>query len=179
MPLSNLKKLIERNYGWALAIDFVHPNSQAVFWYRSAHKEEPRLGEVGVDEGEDQANRLGIGRSARHLYDDLCNYLTDHPNDAVAHFLLQQPTHSGLIRRMQNVSDTVYGEIHANLLDKEMLPIDLLRCKLATFGASKFDPRSSLWLRITLFQGAPLLKNIGDENADDWFMPVAPKAIDY
>ena len=36
-----------------------------------------------------------------------------------------------------------------------MRPIDLLRCKLAMFGAQKFDPRSDRWLRITLFQGAP------------------------
>ena len=37
----------------------------------------------------------------------------------------------------------------------EMLPIDLLRCKLAFFGATRFDPRSDRWVRISLFQGAP------------------------
>ena len=36
-----------------------------------------------------------------------------------------------------------------------MRPIDLLRFKLAFFGASRFDPRSDRWLRICLFQGAP------------------------
>jgi hypothetical protein len=36
-----------------------------------------------------------------------------------------------------------------------MLPIDLLRCKLAFFGATRFDPRSDRWVRISLFQGAP------------------------
>ena len=30
-----------------------------------------------------------------------------------------------------------------------------MRCKLAFFGASHFDPRSDKWVRISLFQGAP------------------------
>ena len=36
-----------------------------------------------------------------------------------------------------------------------MLPIDLMRCKLAFFGAGRFDPRSDRWVRISLFQGEP------------------------
>ena len=48
-----------------------------------------------------------------------------------------------------------YAEIRDNLLGAELRPIDMLRCKLAMFGARKFDPRSDRWLRITLFQGAP------------------------
>ena len=42
------------------------------------------------------------------------------------------------------------------------MPIDMLRLKLSFFGALKFDPRSDKWLRICMFQGAPLpekLKN--------------------
>jgi hypothetical protein len=48
-----------------------------------------------------------------------------------------------------------------------MLPIDLLRCKLAFFGAVKFDPRSDRWLRITLFQHAPLISELQAREADD------------
>jgi hypothetical protein len=48
-----------------------------------------------------------------------------------------------------------YGEIRDNLLDAGMLPIDILRCKLAFFGATRFDPRSDRWVRISLFQGMP------------------------
>jgi hypothetical protein len=35
------------------------------------------------------------------------------------------------------------------------MPIDILRCKLAFFGATRFDPRSDLWVRISLFQNEP------------------------
>ena len=41
-----------------------------------------------------------------------------------------------------------------------MRPIDILRFKLSFFGACKFDPKSNLWTRITLFQGVPLPKNL-------------------
>ena len=47
------------------------------------------------------------------------------------------------------------AEIRDNVLDQTMLPIDILRCKLAFFGATRFDPRSDLWVRISLFQGQP------------------------
>ena len=48
-----------------------------------------------------------------------------------------------------------YAEIRDNVLDQGMLPIDILRCKLAFFGATRFDPRSDLWVRISLFQDQP------------------------
>ena len=75
---------------------------------------------------------------------------------------------------MQSMAKTHYGEIQANLLDREVLPMHLLRCKLAFFGVSKFDPRSRLWVRNTMFQGAPLLEDIGQPFEDDWFLPLAP-----
>ncbi|MNP76349.1 hypothetical protein D3C76_1735700 [compost metagenome] len=69
----------------------------------------------------------------------------------------------------------MYGEIRANLLDRTLLPIHLLRCKLAFFGAGKFDPKSSRWVRITLFQGAPLVSEIGQTFDDDWNFAVMPQ----
>ena len=42
----------------------------------------------------------------------------------------------------------------------------MLRLKLSFFGALKFDPRSDKWLRICMFQGAPLpneLKNFDQQ----------------
>ena len=45
------------------------------------------------------------------------------------------------------------------------MPIDMLRLKLSFFGAVKFDPKSNKWLRISMFQGAPLpneLKKFND-----------------
>ena len=71
-----------------------------------------------------------------------------------------------------------YGEIRANLADIDMLPMDLLRCKLSFFGVSKFDPKSKLWVRNTMFQGAPSVADIGKPFKDDWCFPVASELSD-
>ena len=60
-----------------------------------------------------------------------------------------------------NYQKQPYGEIRSNVLAKNFYPIDILRLKLSFFGAVKFDPKSDRWLRITLFQGAPLLDTAG------------------
>jgi len=70
------------------------------------------------------------------------------------------------------MSETFYGEIQANLLHKDVLPIHLLRCKLSFFGVGKFDPKSKLWVRNTMFQGAPIIEDIQSNYQDDWFFPV-------
>ena len=60
-----------------------------------------------------------------------------------------------MARRLQQSAKAPYGEIQDNLLAEDMLPIDILRCKLAFFGASHFDPRSDKWVRISLYKGEP------------------------
>jgi hypothetical protein len=47
------------------------------------------------------------------------------------------------------------------------VPIDMLRLKLSFFGAVKFDPRSDKWLRINMYQGAPLPHEMKRSN-DTW-----------
>jgi hypothetical protein len=58
------------------------------------------------------------------------------------------------------------------------VPVDLLRCKLAYFGASKFDPKSDRWTRIAMFQGAPFFQELAEVDPDDWAFPVflSPKS---
>ena len=53
-------------------------------------------------------------------------------------------------------------------------PLDILRFKLANFGAAKFDPKSALWTRITMFQGAPLPEELDGDLTDDWWLPTLP-----
>ncbi len=72
---------------------------------------------------------------------------------------------------MQTVARHPYGEVRDNLVADGVRPIDLLRCKLAFFGAARFDPRSDLWTRIVLYQGAPCADELTVANADDGFLP--------
>ena len=76
-----------------------------------------------------------------------------------------------LVRRIQISARHPYAEVRDNLLSAQMRPIDLLRAKLACFGATRFDPKSDRWVRITMFQNAPLFDEIGHCDADDWVLP--------
>lgn len=175
MPLAQLRELIERQYAWALAYDFSNVEAEHFFWYRSAEKEEPRLGMRAEEPGAEKEMQLGIARNIQRCHAALVEHLREQPQALTAHFLIAQPAFKGTVRRLQGMAHTTYGEIRANLLAQDMLPIHLLRCKLAFFGAGKFDPKSSRWVRITLFQGAPLVGDIGQPFEDDWNFAVMPQ----
>ncbi|MEL0623520.1 hypothetical protein V6238_10485 [Marinomonas arenicola] len=175
MPVQHLKKLIERRYRWALEIDFTKEGSKETFWYRSEDKMEPRLGNVEREQGKNKQMALGVGYAVRKCYDQLCQYVNDNPEHTTARFMVSVPKVRGIVRRIQSMDRCTYGDIQGNLLDRNVLPMHLLRAKLAFFGVSKFDPRSKLWVRNTMFQGAPLLEDIGSTFSDDWFMPLSPK----
>ncbi|MCO4759604.1 MAG: hypothetical protein KC477_16400 [Oceanospirillaceae bacterium] len=175
MPLQTLKSVIETRYDWALDIDFDAEGARETCWYRSEEKMEPRLGSVADAEAKNKQMALGVGYAVRKCYDQLSEYMQEHPDHTTASFMVARPKMRGIVRRIQSMNRCIYGDIQANLLDRDILPMHLLRCKLAFFGVSKFDPRSRLWVRNTMFQGAPLLEDIGQTFNDDWFMPLSPK----
>ena len=155
-----LKAQIECMYDWALDIDYANNNEQARFWYVSEAKLEPRLGERAEEEGAALEQPLAIARDVAALY---ANLSTDQP---LADYLRDNPQYRHIVRRVQLAQKFPYSEIHDNLLESEMLPIDMLRCKLSFFGATKFDPRSDRWVRICMFKNAPFPHELTD--ADDW-----------
>ena len=118
----------------------------------SEDKLEPRLGERFEEPGSDRELPLDIGRQAAELYGALEGFPDTAP---IARLLLAHPEHRSMVRRVQLTATRPFAEIRDNLIDANMLPIDMLRCKLACFGASRFDPRSDRWVRISLFQNAP------------------------
>lgn len=174
MSVADFILLIETKYDWALSIDFSKHEALGVFWYRSEEKMEPRLGHTGVDIGMDKEMPLGIARRVRDCYDQLCQYDNDNSGKNIAHFIVKNPTYNGIVARIQTMSQSFYGDIRENLVHKDVLPINLLRCKLSFFGVSKFDPRSRLWVRNTMFQGAPLVDDFGKPFSDNWHFPIKP-----
>jgi hypothetical protein len=174
MSVAEVIILIESKYDWALTIDFSKHEALGVFWYRSEEKMEPRLGHTGVDIGMDKEMPLGIARRVRDCYDQLCQYDNDNSGKNIAHFIVKNPTYNGIVARIQTMSQSFYGDIRENLVHKDVLPINLLRCKLSFFGVSKFDPRSRLWVRNTMFQGAPLFDDFGKPFSDNWHFPIKP-----
>ena len=169
MTVGELADLLENNYKWALDMNFDQPDAETFFWYTSEEKLEPRLGVRGDEPGDDQEMPLDIARQACALYSNLSNI---NPDMSIAKFLLNQPQHRHIVRRIQASKRHPFSEIHDNLIGAGCLPLDILRFKLSFFGASKCDPKSNLWTRINMYQGAPLFEDIANSNSDDWWLPV-------
>ena len=161
--------LLNEKYRWAIETDFSKSENNYWFWYRSQDKEEPRLGIRGEEIGEERELPLDIGRQVYRLYYAL---LACSPEMSLAEFLLQKPQYRAIARRVWTLGNKVMGDIQMNVLHKQSLPMHLLRCKLSFFGATKFDPRSDRWVRVSFFQGAPLLNEIHD---GEWLFPVLPQ----
>ena len=182
MPLIQLKQLIETHFDWAVAEDFDTPEASHWFWYRSIEKEEPRLGVRGVDPGAEKELSLAVAPRVKRTYGKICHYLEQNPRSLTVEFLMAEPTFVDIVRRIQTMAGTAFGEIRANLWHRDMRPIHLLRTKLSFLGANRFDPRGERWVRVTFFQGAPLIEELNNEPADltafdDWSFPLAPTSL--
>jgi hypothetical protein len=157
MNCGALKALIARDYAWTRRYDFTQETANARFWYVSAEKLEPRLGERLSEAGAECEQPLAIARDIAALSRALD---LEPAATSIADFLLRHPEWRHVIRRAQIAATHSYAEIRDNLIDAAMRPIDLLRSKLAFFGASRFDPRSDRWLRISLFAGESFPEDI-------------------
>ena len=154
-----LKTILENKYSEILKIDFKKKENNLNFWFISKNKEEPRLANRFDESGSDLEQPLAIARDIKKLYNTLS---VAKNSSTIAMFLSNNNDLRHVIRRAFIVEKFPYSEIQDNTIGKEIVPIDMLRLKLSFFGALKFDPRSDKWLRICMFQGAPLpeqLKN--------------------
>lgn len=170
--VSHLLEIILKKYQWALDIDYSVKEQSARFWYYSEEKLEPRVGERYDEPGAEKEHPLSYGRDVHNLYVDLKKFASIQDSDIVlANFLLTHPQHRHSVRRVQITHSLDYAEIQDNLISFDMLPVDLLRCKLSFFGACKFDPKSDRWIRINMYQHAPFVDEFDEFAADDWVYP--------
>lgn len=180
MSVAGLLRLVESHYQWVLEQPAAQRDDEYFFWYRSAEKEEPRLGVRAEEAGAERELPLDIARQVLRLHTTLkAEMKTEADGErTIAEFVGEFPGYRAIVRRIQTLASHAYGEIRHNLLAKDMLPIDLMRAKLSMFGASKFDPKSNLWVRVTLYQGAPTLDELAPEMVDDWAFPCVPGGSD-
>lgn len=170
--VGDMRDILRRNYGWALEMDHASPEASARFWYVSEAKLEPRLGERAEEPGAELELPLDIARDARAIDEALAEH---SPNAPIREALEARPEIRRMVRRLQISENAPYSEIRDNLTSSEMRPIDIMRCKLAFFGANRFDPRSDRWVRVTMFQNAPYPEELSSAPEDDWILP--PPAI--
>ena len=168
MTIGKIKHILDDAYSWVNEIDYRENAAQARVWYVSEEKLEPRLGERFEEPIEPYEQPLAPGRDIVAARETLSQW---DDSTSIASFLLAHPEHRHVIRRVQIVASLPYAEIQDNTIAADMQPIDLLRCKLSFFGASKFDPRSDRWLRITMYQGAPFPDELAGLDPDDLAYP--------
>ena len=162
--ISELKAIIENHYKSIIKIDFKEKKNTANFWFISRNKEEPRVANRYEEYGSELEQPLAIARDTKLLYERL---VKAKPTDTVAEFLLNNDDVRHVVRRAFIVEKFPYSEIQDNTIGASLVPIDMLRLKLSFFGAIKFDPRSDKWLRINMYQGAPLPHEMKLSN-DTW-----------
>ena len=160
--LLDLKKIIENKYKLILNINFNNKKSNTYFWFISKNKEEPRIANRYDEYGSDLEQPLAIARDIKKLYEKILN---ENLLKTVADFLIYNDDLRHIVRRIFISEKFQYSEIQDNTIDESLIPIDMLRLKLSFFGAQKFDPRSDKWLRICMYQGAPLVNEL--KNSDD------------
>ena len=163
--IGDLKKIINDKYSWIKDIDFNNKDSNYLFWYVSAAKLEPRLGERYNEQGSELEQNLGIAKMVSDLFKQIKNV---DENQLICEFLLAHPKYRGIVKRIQSLKNYPYSEVQDNVLDRKTIPIDMLRFKLSFFGANRYDPKSDRWLRVSFFSGAPYLSDLNNKNVDEW-----------
>ena len=157
--VADLREILETKYQEILKIDFSKKKNNQNFWFISKNKEEPRFANRFEENGSDLEQPLAIARDIKKLYEALS---VAKNSSTISKFLINNNELRHVVRRAFIIEKFPYSEIQDNIISKSLIPIDMLRLKLSFFGALKFDPRSDKWLRICMFQGAPLpdeLKN--------------------
>ena len=161
--VEELRNIVEKKYSNILDINFNKKENHQNFWFISKNKEEPRLADRFEEHGSELEQPLAIARDVNKLHEKL---LVSKNSLTIADFLYNNSELRHVVRRAFIIEKFPYSEIQDNTIGKSIMPIDMLRLKLSFFGALKFDPRSDKWLRICMFQGAPLpneLKNYDEQ----------------
>jgi hypothetical protein len=162
--IGDICALIEKRYAWLIDIDFEKKNNIFNFWYYSKNKQEPRMSDRFSEDGAERELPLAIARDINKLYLELKKYSKSEP---LSSYLLKNQEYRHVLRRIFICEKLPYSEIQDNTISKSLIPVDMLRLKLSFFGATRFDPRSDRWVRITMYQGAPLMKEI-HQSDDTW-----------
>ena len=165
---ADLRSLLGERYAWLDGLDL--EGDGHYWWVISDNSDEPRrvvrsaLDPDNHDVAIDVARRLhALGRCLDDLPDDA----------AVGTLLAEAPHHASAVRRLLG-GGQLYGEPRDDACAAGYLPLEAQRFQLAMYGMDNYSPKSTDWLRVTLFQGAPRCDDLGPETTDDWVWPPRP-----
>ena len=168
--VGQLRQILASRFQWLARLDLDDASADTWWWVISDNTEEPRrtrrdrLDPAHRDVAIDMALRLWRLRAALDDYRD---------STPIHRVLAEHPEHRLAAERL-SVSDRAYAEPRDNPCSAHYLPLQLQRFQLAMYGMDNFKPKSTDWLRVTLFQGAPRLGDLGVDAGDGWVLPARP-----
>ena len=170
MTVGHLRAMLASRFEWLGQLDLDNEGADTWWWVISDNTEEPRR--ARRDRLDPACRDVAIDVALRlwRLRDALDGYHDDTPIHRV---LAEHPEHRLAAERL-SVSDRAYTEPRDNPCSAHYLPLQLQRFQLAMYGMDNFKPKSTDWLRVTLFQGAPRLGDLGTDTGDDWVLPARP-----
>ncbi len=169
---ADLRSCLDDRYGWLAELPLDGDDADAFLWVLSDNTEEPRRTPRRGDVDERRALTIDVALRLWSLRRDLAGLAGE---TTVSEICAQLPEHRFAIDRL-GFAHLDYGEPRDNVCSPTHLPLQLQRFQLATYGMDDFKPKSTDWLRVTLFQGAPRVGDLGGPDMDDrWVLPERPR----
>lgn len=172
MPVGDARRLLDARFGWVAETDLGEREQSRKWWVYSDNTEEPRR----IDRDALMVGDHDMGIDIAPRMAALRRELDSWPESSLmGEVAAMQPGHLLAIERLF-VSDQPYGEPRDDACIDTYLPLQIQRLQLAQYGMDNFKPKSTDWLRVTLFQGAPRLGDLEDlgRYEDDWVLPPLP-----
>ena len=170
ITVEETKKLLEDRFSWLAELGMDTPDAGHYWWVISDNTEEPRRTsragippngrDIAIDAAGDMWRFQG-SLSGRGNEESLASHLSDHPEHLHA-----------ATRLLADAGP--YGEPRDNCCAADYLPLQIQRFQLAMYGMDNYKPKSTDWLRVTLYQGAPRVFDLDDAPTDDWVFPLHP-----
>jgi hypothetical protein len=171
LTIGELKHMCTERFSWIDRLDLDAPDADVYWWVISDNTDEPRRVRRDRLEPRQHDVAIDVALRVRRLGQALGGWADD---SLVADLIRQQPEHALAARRVVG-SDKRYCEPRDNACAMGYLPLQLQRFQLAFYGMDNFKPKSTDWLRVTLFQGAPRITDLGtDAMTDVWVLPPRP-----
>ena len=170
MTVGEARRLLDERFGWLADLDLDGAEADTFWWVVSDNTEEPRRALRSLLDPEHRDVAIDTALRLWRLRADL---VSEDGNTPIHRFLTDRPRHRLAVERL-HVSDRRYGEPRDNACAAGYLPLQIQRFQLAMYGMDNYKPKSTDWLRVTLFQGAPRLDDLGPDVTDDWVLPPRP-----
>ena len=170
MTVGVMRAVLSSRFAWLDQLDLDGTSADTWWWVISDNTEEPRRTRRDLLDPSHRDVAIDVALRLWRLRAALDNYRYTTPIHRV---LDDHPEHRLAAERL-NLSDRLYGEPRDNACSSCYLPLLLQRFQLAMYGMDNFKPKSTDWLRVTLFGGAPRLGSAGRDMDDNWALPARP-----